>query len=827
MKKILAFLIMFVLMATAASAVTINKEAENSANIEFDEIKDCDCETNFEAGYPVIDFPPMDDRQLSTVDLDPQPTMSFDQLPSQFSWKNYGGDWTTGARDQQSCGSCWDFSALAAMEASINIASGNPGTDIDLSEQYVLSCLGGAGSCSGGWMNEALEYILSESPGAYGNGINGCPIESCMPYQAVDYIPCDNKCDDWDTYSQPPEYGDKLFQLSTTGWTTTSEDNPGDWNLMKSWLMSYGPLSVDILATGFGSWGNSNHGSTDVYQNDNNGVTNHGVLLVGWVDDDQIVNGGYWIIKNSWGAGWGYGGFGNIAYGCNGVATRNCCYCLSPAWPQSGGGGGGPIDVDAAVFSNFEYNTEDDNQCPHLGEEVEFYDTSDGDVARREWDFNGDGVVDSTKQRPTWTYYQEGDYEVKLWVTSAWGLESERIRNVGVYEVWPPVAKIKPDIYPDPQHPKNDLEVQFDARYSYDPDGGQIVSYLWDFDDGTTSNEVSPSHVFPEPDRIYEVTLTLTDNDGGVGSATRDIKIDQTKPPETTIIHGFGGNGDQWYSDTERISFSATDWSKVLFTYYSVDGSDWTRYIPEEIKYIPIGSEGMHTVKAYSIDYFHNEETPVVETFGIDKTLPSIDVTLTGEKVGDQYIEPVTVSLTGEDSLSGVELIKYKTLYEWRDYTGPFVVSEQCYLIYWIRDNAGNVYQDGVYIPIEGPPNLLKINGPHKGAAGEVLEYSFSAFDTLPSTEDNIYFYIEWGDGDVEEWIGPYDSGEEVILNHIYSSERNYMIRFKAKDSVGAESDWKEHGVSLPKGKIYNYPLIHRFLNNHPIIYQILQKFLK
>ena len=805
-KKLVFVVVLSLLLLFSTTAIPIkirhNKEINNEndcTNSNKQEI--CDNVIIID-GNPVLkSFPPIKAEHLAMMDQNPQPKIAAGDLPSQFSWKNYGGDWTTGTRDQASCGSCWAFSALAAIEASINIASGNPSTDIDLSEQYVLSCLSGAGSCSGGWMHEAIDYIQSTASGSYGNGINGCPIESCMPYQAVDYIPCDNKCDDWDYYTNPPEINNKLFQILNWGWTTTSEDSPSDWAMIKSWLITYGPLSIDILATGFGSWGNSHHSPTDVYQNDDYGTTNHGVLLVGWVDDDQILNGGYWIIKNSWGAGWGYGGFGNIAYGCNGVATRNCVWVTTTSWPQGGDNGGGPVDVDVSVFANFDFQTDDGHRYPHLGDEVEFIDSSDGNVGTYEWDLNGDGVIDSTRRRPTWTYTQEGDYEVTLTVRNSWGPESSRTRTVSVREIWPPVVDIRPLEYPDPDHPDNDLEVQFDGRYSYDPDEGMITNYHWDFGDGTTSDEPNPLHTFPEADRIYEVILTLTDSDGGTSSATREIKIDQTVPPITTIYHGFGDDGTDWYKETERISFSATDWTKVISTYFRIDGGSWQLYVASEQEYHPVGSEGMHTVEAYSVDYYRNEETPVSDTFGIDKSDPTVDITITGTKNGEYYIGPVTVTLSGSDSLSGIDSLFYNLggagLIE---YTGPFTIDKTAYLQFMAKDKAGNIQIKDVDINFEPAPSSPKISGQSKGEPGKVYEFSFSSTDYFPEG-DQIYYFVEWGDGTDSGWQGPYNNGEELTLSHMWTQSDSYIIKAKAKDSFDAESDWSTLSISMPKSK--------------------------
>ena len=40
----------------------------------------------------------------------------------------------------------------------------------------------------------------------------------------------------------------------------------------------------------------------------------HAILIVGYTDDTSVPGGGYFSVKNSWGKGWGEGGFFDIAY---------------------------------------------------------------------------------------------------------------------------------------------------------------------------------------------------------------------------------------------------------------------------------------------------------------------------------------------------------------------------------------------------------------------------------------------------------------------------------------------------------------------------------
>ncbi len=56
-------------------------------------------------------------------------------------------------------------------------------------------------------------------------------------------------------------------------------------------------------------------GSYVAEENGKIGGVNHGVIIVGYHDDAIMTEGGYWIVKNSWGAGWGDVGYGYILYG--------------------------------------------------------------------------------------------------------------------------------------------------------------------------------------------------------------------------------------------------------------------------------------------------------------------------------------------------------------------------------------------------------------------------------------------------------------------------------------------------------------------------------
>ncbi|MCK4996085.1 MAG: hypothetical protein KAR55_04280 [Thermoplasmatales archaeon] len=99
------------------------------------------------------------------------------------------------------------------------------------------------------------------------------------------------------------------------------------------------------------------------------------------------------------------------------------------------------------------------------------------------------------------------------------------------------------------------------------------------------------------------------------------------------------------------------------------------------------------------------------------------------------------------------------------------------------------VYTAWIYFPENIAPYAPNITGPDGGAVGEYYEYNFVSTDY---NLDDVYYFIDWGDGNIEEWIGPYASGEEVTIGHMWSETGEYEIRAKARDILEFESEWSE-----------------------------------
>lgn len=182
--------------------------------------------------------------------------------PTTFTWQTaHGENWMTSVKNQGQCGSCWDFSGIGTMEARINVYF-NRHLNVDLSEQILLSCYK-VGGCGGGQPTTVFDAAIS--------GVLGIVPESCLPYTARDDTAC-NLCANWENLS-----------WRVNGSTEDIQSYLGT-NASQQKLYEYGPMSIT-----YRSW-------------------NHAMVAVGYSKTAKT-----WTVKNSWGSGWGSGGYSTVA----------------------------------------------------------------------------------------------------------------------------------------------------------------------------------------------------------------------------------------------------------------------------------------------------------------------------------------------------------------------------------------------------------------------------------------------------------------------------------------------------------------------------------
>ncbi|UCF13480.1 MAG: PQQ-like beta-propeller repeat protein [Thermoplasmatales archaeon] len=136
----------------------------------------------------------------------------------------------------------------------------------------------------------------------------------------------------------------------------------------------------------------------------------------------------------------------------------------------------------------------------------------------------------------------------------------------------------------------------------------------------------------------------------------------------------------------------------------------------------------------------------------------------------------------------------------------------------------GGLRAFGNYDP--NAPDAPIISGRTIGKVGKEYDYKFTSIDP---NGDDVYYYIEWGDGAVEDWIGPYGSGVKITLNHTWTQKRLYTIRARAQDTDNLLGPWGELEISMPMNQQTTSSSwwFLQWLQNHPRILPIIRQLFK
>jgi hypothetical protein len=329
--------------------------------------------------------------------------------------------------------------------------------------------------------------------------------------------------------------------------------------------------------------------------------------------------------------------------------------------------------------------------------------------------------------------------------------------------------------------------------YSY----GAGSSDFWLISIGCVNNSppYAPSNPYPEnnsEDVDVNINLGWAGGDPDGDDVTYDVYFEANDSTPDILVSN--NQSLSWYNPETLEYNTHYYWQIVAWDEYGLytDGSIWNFTTgskpnnPPNSPNNPLPGDGATEIDIEA-DLSWDCDDPDGDFLTYDVYFDTINPPL--DNVSDDQVE----------TTFDLEILEFGTTYYWQ-----IIATDE-----HNASTAGMVWQ--FTTSNNNPPNAPVINGPNKGELGISYEFSFSSID--PDGHDIAEYAVDWGDNTGEKTIsGPFTSGKEVTANHSWNSMDTYIIKAKAKDINGAESDWSELKVTIPRSKTIYYSLFYRFL---------------
>ncbi len=244
-------------------------------------------------------------RLLGSTEMPKGDALFYDRTKTvgKLDWRDIDGvNWLGPVMNQGNCGSCVAFAAVAALEARHRIAMGPLWSNATFSTQQLFNC--GGGACDYGWQpSQAASFLKSK----------GVVDNACSPYLSGS-TGADVQC-------SKIKCGNQESRIYKIAGHTTPSSWGGNAEKVKAALKN-GPLVTTMTVySDFMSYAGG------IYKHVTGGREGgHAISIVGYNDQER-----YWVIRNSWGEGWGEKGFARISYDDDsGIAESTWAYDITP-----------------------------------------------------------------------------------------------------------------------------------------------------------------------------------------------------------------------------------------------------------------------------------------------------------------------------------------------------------------------------------------------------------------------------------------------------------------------------------------------------------------
>ena len=393
--------------------------------------------------------------------------------------------------------------------------------------------------------------------------------------------------------------------------------------------------------------------------------------------------------------------------------------------------------------------------------------TDDTGITNYLWDF-ADGST-ATEINPTHTFTSIGNYEVQLTVTDAEGLTNSSSMNIDVSAPnQAPVANITAT----PTSGTAPLVVNFTGDSSTDDVG--IVSYSWDFADGSTSTQVNPVHTFTTGE-TYTVQLTVTDAEGLTNTSTINIEVNTPNQAPVAIIEATPTSGTAPLL-VNFIGDGSTDDVGITSYFWDFEDGSTSSEINPVHTFSTLGNytvqlrvtdtEGLTNTSTITINATSSNQAPVavVTANPTSGTVPLL-VNFTGDGSSDDVSVTSYLWDFGDGSTSS-EINPTHTFTSIGNYTVQLSVTD--------AEGLTNSNTIAVDVSEANQAPVARITFPDTSAKPS-FEVSFLG-NTSSDDVGIINYFWDFGDGTTSSEIDPV---------HNYLSHGNYTVTLSVTDAEG------------------------------------------